>query len=95
MPGRCVYRQRMRADDGIVAEWLDPELAAAARGGSAVSDAAGARAAYVCMILDMPAGPKRRAEIRQMLVDLLDVVEQTPDEDPLIAALEAYDGSRP
>jgi hypothetical protein len=47
------------------------------------------------MILDMPAGPKRRAEIRQMLVDLLDVVEQTPDEDPLIAALEAYDGSRP
>lgn len=56
-----------------------------------MSDASGARSAYVCMILDMPAGPTRRSEIRQMLVDLLDVVEQSPDEDPLIAALKAYD----
>ncbi len=56
-----------------------------------MSDAAGARAAYACMILDMPAGPARRAEVRQMLIDLLDVTEQSPDEAPLIAALEAYD----
>ena len=48
---------------------------------------------YAGAILMMPVGPERRAEIRQMLVDLLDVVEQTPEEDPLVAALEAYDGT--
>jgi len=47
--------------------------------------------AYVQAVLDMPAGPARRAEIRQLLVDLLDVVEQSADERPLIAALKAYD----
>ena len=60
-----------------------------------MSDAAGARVAYVYMILDMSAGLKRRAEIRQMLVDLIDVVEQSPEEEPLIAALAAYDGVKP
>lgn len=65
------------------------EHAAASHAAAAL---AAARAAYVYAILDMPAGPTRRA---QMLVDLLDVVEQTPDEDPLIAALAAYDEVRP
>src|SRR5678815_273534 len=46
---------------------------------------------YASAILMMDEGADRRAEIRQMLVDLLDVVEQSPDEAPLIAALAAYD----
>ncbi len=49
------------------------------------------RCLYASAILDMPAGPARRAELRQMLVDMLDVVEQSTDEAPLIAALKAYD----
>lgn len=46
---------------------------------------------YASAILMMPSGAKRRAEVCQMLVDLLDVVEQSPDEEPLIAALSAFD----
>lgn len=45
---------------------------------------------YTSAILFMPFSPARRAEIRQLLVDLLDVVKQGPDEAPLIAALEAF-----
>lgn len=46
---------------------------------------------YASAVLMMPSGPERCAELRQMLVDLLDVVEQSPDEAPLIAALAAFD----
>jgi len=52
------------------------------------------RSAYVEAVLEMSDSPERRAELRQMLVDLLDVVEQSGDESPLIAALKAFDEVR-
>ena len=46
--------------------------------------------AYIDAMRDAREGAPRRAEIRQVLIDLLDVVEQSPDEAPLVAALAAF-----
>lgn len=52
-----------------------------------------ARSAWCNAVLSMSPDPHRTAELRQMLVDAMDVVEQSDDEVRLIAALKAFDGS--
>lgn len=54
-------------------------------------DAPTARAAWVNAVLEMPASPGRTAELRQMIIDAMDVVEQEEDGYRLARALEAFD----
>lgn len=48
------------------------------------------RAEYASELARMPEGAARRAEILQLLLDVLDAVEQSSDEAAVIAALKAY-----
>ncbi len=48
------------------------------------------RAGWITALFDL-SERERCNEIRQILVDVLDVVEQEPLEEPVLAALAAYD----
>lgn len=51
-----------------------------------------ARNSWMCEIAQMDDGPARTAELRQMIVDAMDAVEQSgADEDRMIAALRGFD----
>lgn len=58
-------------------------------------DCALARGAWADALSRMSDGPERTAELRQMLLDALDAVEQSgKDEDSMIAALRGFESVR-
>jgi hypothetical protein len=60
-----------------------------------VSAEAGAREAFATAILQMDGEAEQRAAIAQMLIDLMDVTEQSDTGDMVIAAYNAFEGTRP
>jgi hypothetical protein len=76
-----------------VREMVDarPMLAGIVEALPPVLSAPAARSSWANAIMSMQSGPECTRELRQMLVDAMDVVEQEPDEKPLVAALAAFD----